>query len=88
MSPPANSSPTGSPPRAPCSATPRTTPETRLEFDVKVAESPEIYTLVVQRHAPGALTPHEARQRAEARVAELERDLAGAPLADPARDGR
>jgi hypothetical protein len=43
--------------------------ETRLEFDVKVAESPEIYTLVVQRHAPGALTPHEARQKAEKRVA-------------------
>jgi hypothetical protein len=39
--------------------------ETRLEFDVKIAESPEVYTLVVQRHAPGALTPHEARQRAE-----------------------
>jgi hypothetical protein len=45
--------------------------ETRLEFDVKIAESPEVYTLVVQRHAPGALTPHEARQRAEA-----ERDAA------------
>jgi hypothetical protein len=40
--------------------------ETKLEFDVKIAESPETYTLVVQRHAPGALTPHEARQRAEA----------------------
>ncbi|WP_181799431.1 hypothetical protein [Kitasatospora acidiphila] len=39
--------------------------ETRLEFDVKIAEQPELYTLVVQRHAPGALTPHEARQRAE-----------------------
>lgn len=39
--------------------------ETKIEFDVKVAESPEMYTLVVQRHAPGALTPHEARQRAE-----------------------
>lgn len=39
--------------------------ETRLEMDVKVAESPELYTLVVQRHTPGALTPHEARQKAE-----------------------
>lgn len=39
--------------------------ETRLEFDVKIAESPEIYTLVVQRHARGVLTPHEARQKAE-----------------------
>lgn len=43
--------------------------ETKLEFDVKVAESPELYTIVIQRHAPGALTPHEARQQAEARVA-------------------
>jgi cell division septum initiation protein DivIVA len=43
--------------------------ETKVEWDVKVAESPEMYTLVVQRHAPGALTPHEARQKAEARVA-------------------
>lgn len=42
--------------------------ETKLHFDVKIAESPEMYTLVVQRHAPGALTPHEARQRAEARL--------------------
>lgn len=40
--------------------------ETKLSFDVKVAESPELYTIVVQRHAPGALTPHEARQKAEA----------------------
>ena len=42
--------------------------ETRIEFDVKIAESPELYTLAVQRHGPGALTPHEARQRAEATV--------------------
>lgn len=40
--------------------------ETKLEWDVKVAESPEMYTIVIQRHAPGALTPHEARQKAEA----------------------
>ncbi|MFE1321638.1 hypothetical protein [Kitasatospora phosalacinea] len=51
--------------------------ETKIEFDVKVAESPELYTLVVQRHAPGALTPHEARQRAEARVASLEAERDG-----------
>ncbi|WP_031030075.1 MULTISPECIES: hypothetical protein [unclassified Streptomyces] len=50
--------------------------ETKVSMDVKVAESPEMYTLVVQRHAPGALTPHEARQKAEARVAELEAQLA------------
>jgi hypothetical protein len=49
--------------------------ETKLEWDVKVAESPEMYTIVIQRHAPGALTPHEARQKAEARVAELEKEL-------------
>ncbi|MFF9129143.1 hypothetical protein [Streptomyces sp. NPDC014806] len=42
--------------------------ETKLEVDVKIAESPELYTLVVQRRAPGVLTPHEARQRAEARA--------------------
>lgn len=39
--------------------------ETKLEFDVKVAESPELYTFVVQRHGRGVLTPHEARQKAE-----------------------
>jgi hypothetical protein len=43
--------------------------ETKVEWDVKVAESPEMYTIVIQRHAPGALTPHEARQKAEARIA-------------------
>ncbi|MEU1805863.1 hypothetical protein [Streptomyces sp. NPDC019937] len=43
--------------------------ETRLSMDVKVAESPELYTLVVQRHGPGVLTPHEARQRAEGALA-------------------
>ncbi|MFD9056166.1 hypothetical protein ACFWCM_12700 [Streptomyces albidoflavus] len=50
--------------------------ETKVEYDVKVAESPEMYTVVIQRHAPGALTPHEARQKAEARVAELEAEIA------------
>lgn len=49
--------------------------ETKLEYDVKVAESPELYTIVIQRHAPGVLTPHEARQKAETRVAELEEEL-------------
>lgn len=39
--------------------------ETKVSMDVKVAESPEMYTLVVQRHAVGTLTPHEARQKAE-----------------------
>lgn len=51
--------------------------ETKLEFDVKIAEQPELYTLVVQRHEPGAFTPHEARQRAERErddaLAELDR---------------
>jgi hypothetical protein len=50
--------------------------ETKLLFDVKIAESPEMYTLVVQRHAPGALTPHEARQRAEAARDEVLRIVA------------
>lgn len=45
--------------------------ETKLEWDVKVAESPEMYTIVIQRHAPGTLTPHEARQKAEAQHADL-----------------
>ncbi|MFB6507520.1 MULTISPECIES: hypothetical protein [unclassified Streptomyces] len=49
--------------------------ETKVEYDVKLAESPELYTIVIQRHAPGALTPHEARQKAEARAAELEEAL-------------
>lgn len=51
-----------------------------VAMDVKVAESPERYSLVVQRLAPGALTPHQARQKAEQRVAELEaeRDMAAA----------
>ncbi|MFF8458885.1 hypothetical protein ACF06T_30620 [Streptomyces albidoflavus] len=61
--------------------------ETKVEYDVKVAESPELYTVVIQRHAPGTLTPHEARQKAEARVTELEARLAeyesqGCPACD------
>ncbi|MFC8002941.1 hypothetical protein ACFUCH_03735 [Streptomyces olivaceus] len=50
--------------------------ETKLMFDVKIAESPETYTLVVQRHAPGALTPHEAREIAERRAERAEAALA------------
>lgn len=49
--------------------------ETKLEWDVKVAESPEMYTIVIQRHAPGALIPHEARQKAEAEPARIEREV-------------
>jgi hypothetical protein len=45
--------------------------ETKLQMDVKVAESPEMYTIVIQRHRPGALTPHEARLRAEAYAGRL-----------------
>ncbi len=43
--------------------------ETKVEFTVKVAESPEEYVLIVQR--AGKPTPHQARKRAEA-----ERDAA------------
>lgn len=57
--------------------------ETKLEFDVKIVESPETYTLVVQRHAPGALTPHEARQRAEAELGRARSELADARAAQP-----
>lgn len=46
--------------------------ETKLMFDVKIAECPETYTLVVQRHAPGVLTPHEARVQAERRAERAE----------------
>jgi hypothetical protein len=48
----------------------------RLSMDVKVAESPEMYTLTVQRHAPGALTPHQARMKAEAELEQLRAALA------------
>ncbi|MFD7093351.1 hypothetical protein [Streptomyces xanthophaeus] len=43
--------------------------ETKVSMDLKVAEQPELYTFVVQRRTFGALTPHEARQQAEARLA-------------------
>lgn len=49
--------------------------ETRVSFDVKIAESPELYSLVVQRHGPGVLTPHEARKKAEKALAEAEREI-------------
>jgi hypothetical protein len=45
-----------------------------IAMDVKVAESPEKYTLVVQRHGPGILTPHEARMKAEAHAGKLADD--------------
>lgn len=47
--------------------------ETPIEMEVKVAESPERYAFVLQRVAPGALTPHEARQQAEKRAEKAER---------------
>jgi hypothetical protein len=50
--------------------------ETPIEMHVKVAESPERFAFVLQRVAPGALTPHEARQKAEA-----ERDQHAAAIA-------
>ncbi|MFZ3569939.1 hypothetical protein ACOKM5_23315 [Streptomyces sp. BH097] len=46
--------------------------ETPIEMEVKVAESPERFAFVLQRVAPGALTPHQARQRAEEHAAQLE----------------
>ncbi|MGW3308150.1 hypothetical protein ACWDG9_16370 [Streptomyces sp. NPDC001073] len=45
--------------------------ETKLEMDIKVAEGPEMYTIVVQRRGPGVLTPHDARLRAEAYAGRL-----------------
>lgn len=45
--------------------------ETPIEMHVKVAESPERFAFVLQRVAPGALTPHQARQRAETALAEV-----------------
>lgn len=40
--------------------------ETPIEMEVKVGESPERFAFVLQRVAPGALTPHQAREQAEA----------------------
>lgn len=39
--------------------------ETPIEMHVKVGESPERFAFVLQRVAPDALTPHQARQEAE-----------------------
>jgi hypothetical protein len=68
--------------------------ESKVEFDVKIAERPETYTLTVQRIGAGKLTPHEARERAEAgrdealaRVAELEADLGQRLRTAPNSDG-
>ncbi|MGW7312281.1 hypothetical protein [Streptomyces sp. NPDC054865] len=44
---------------------------TAVAMDVKIAERPDRYTLVVQRHGPGVLTPHEARQQAEQQRMEI-----------------
>lgn len=52
--------------------------ETRVSMQVKVAESPETFAFVLQRVAPGALTPHEARQKAEAERDALITELASA----------
>lgn len=46
--------------------------ETPIEMHVKVGESPERFAFVLQRVAPGALTPHQARQRAEERAERTE----------------
>ncbi|MFE3629515.1 hypothetical protein [Streptomyces goshikiensis] len=46
-------------------------PFTTVEMGVKIAERPDRYTLVVQRHGPGVLTPHEARQQAEQQSREI-----------------
>ncbi|MBQ1122612.1 hypothetical protein [Streptomyces sp. B15] len=39
--------------------------ETPIEMEVKVAEDPERFAFILQRVGYGALTPHQARQRAE-----------------------
>lgn len=44
--------------------------KTSYSMDVSIPELPERYTLTVQRVAPGKLTPHEARMRAERTVAD------------------
>lgn len=48
--------------------------ETPVEMVVKVAEEPQQYAFTLQR--VGRITPHQARQQAEARVAELKQQLA------------
>ncbi|WP_425832615.1 hypothetical protein [Streptomyces fractus] len=46
--------------------------ETPIEMEVKVGESPERFAFVLQRVVRGALTPHQARQRAEERADQAE----------------
>lgn len=46
--------------------------ETPIEMQVKVGESPERFAFVLQRVAPKALTPHQARQQAEERAEQAE----------------
>lgn len=43
----------------------------KVEMGVKVAESTDKYIITVQRDAFGAMTPHEARMKAERRLDEL-----------------
>ncbi|MFD7980238.1 hypothetical protein [Streptomyces sp. NPDC059071] len=47
--------------------------ETPIEMTVSVAEDPERFVFTLQR--AGKLTPHEARQKAEARAKQLEHTL-------------
>lgn len=44
--------------------------ETPIEMEVKVAEAPERFVFILQR--VGKLTPHQARQQAEARAEQAE----------------
>jgi hypothetical protein len=37
----------------------------QIEQTVKVAESPDRYVITVKRDAPGAMSPHQAREKAE-----------------------
>ncbi|MCA1218673.1 hypothetical protein [Streptomyces sp. 8L] len=57
-----------------------------VAMDVKVAESPARYSLVVQRLAPRALTPHEARQRAEADLSSVLRIVSAWAASSEGRD--
>lgn len=39
--------------------------EGKFTMETRQAGSPEVFTVTIQRHGPGKLTPHEARLRAE-----------------------
>lgn len=39
--------------------------EGKFVMEARSAGSPEVFTVTIQRHGPGKLTPHEARLRAE-----------------------